>query len=69
MAYAKAHPGKLRVGFAGKGTPQHVGIEMFKMTAGVDLTMVPYLGSAPAVADLLAGKIDAMFDPMPSSTA
>lgn len=69
IAYAKANPGKLRIGFAGLGTPQHIGIEMFKAMAGVDLTLVPYLGSAPALADLLAGKIDAMFDPMPSSIA
>ena len=67
IAYAKANPGKLRVGFAGHGTPQHVGIELFKKMAGVDLTLVPYLGSTPALADLLAGSIDAMFDPMPSS--
>jgi tripartite-type tricarboxylate transporter receptor subunit TctC len=69
IAYAKANPGKLKVGFAGVGTPQHVGIEMFKLRAGVDVTLVPYLGSAPALADLLIGKIDAMFDPMPSSIA
>ncbi len=69
IAYAKANPGKLRVGFAGRGTPQHVGIELFKMMAGVELTLVPYLGSTPALADLLAGSIDAMFDPMPSSIA
>jgi tripartite-type tricarboxylate transporter receptor subunit TctC len=37
------------------------------MMAAVDLTLVPYLGSAPALADLLADTIDAMFDPMPSS--
>jgi tripartite-type tricarboxylate transporter receptor subunit TctC len=69
IAHAKANPGKLRVGFAGYGTPQHVGIELFKMMAGVDLTLVPYLGSTPALADLMAGSIDAMFDPMPSSIA
>lgn len=67
IAYAKANPGKLKVGFAGVGTPQHIGIEMFKVMAGVDLTLVPYLGSTPALVDLQAGKIDAMFDPMPSS--
>jgi tripartite-type tricarboxylate transporter receptor subunit TctC len=67
IAYATSRPGKLRVGYAGKGTPQHVGIELFKAMAGVDLTLVPYLGSTPALNDLLAGSIDAMFDPMPSS--
>ncbi|HUS18562.1 MAG TPA: tripartite tricarboxylate transporter substrate-binding protein [Terriglobales bacterium] len=67
IAYAKANPGKLKIGFAGKGTPQHVAIELFKMMTGADFTLVSYLGSTPALADLLVGKIDAMFDPMPSS--
>src|SRR5829696_5841511 len=67
LALAKAHPGRLKVAYAGRGTPQHIGIELFKMMAGVDLTLVPYLGSAPALADLLNGQVDAMFDPMPSS--
>ena len=67
VAYAKASPRKLKIGFAGKGTPQHVAIELFKMMTGADFTLVPYLGSAPVLADLLVGKIDAMFDPLPSS--
>jgi len=67
VAYGKANPRKLKIGFAGKGTPQHVAIELFKMMTGADFTLVPYLGSTPALADLLAGKVDAMFDPMPSS--
>jgi tripartite-type tricarboxylate transporter receptor subunit TctC len=69
LALAKAQPGKIKVGYAGRGTPQHIGIELFKMMAGVDLTLVPYLGSPPALADLLSGKVDAMFDPLPSSIA
>jgi tripartite-type tricarboxylate transporter receptor subunit TctC len=67
LALAKERPGGIRVAFAGRGTPQHVGIELFKMMAGVDLTLVPYLGSAPALADLLEGRVEAMFDPLPSS--
>lgn len=67
LAYAKANPGKLKVAYAGKGTPQHISIELFKMMAGVDLTLVPYLGSVPALADLLGGKVQVMFDPIPSS--
>ncbi len=67
LIYAKANPGKLKVAFAGNGTPQHVGIELFKSMAGVDLTLVPYLGSAPALADLIGGQVQMMFDPMPSS--
>lgn len=67
LGYARTNPGALKVAYAGNGTPQHIGIELFKMMAGVDLTLVPYLGSAPALADLLSGKVQAMFDPMPSS--
>lgn len=69
LAYAKANPGRLKVAYAGTGTPQHVAIELFKMMAGVDLTLVPYLGSAPALADLLDGRVQVMFDPIPSSIA
>jgi tripartite-type tricarboxylate transporter receptor subunit TctC len=69
LALARAHPGAVRVGYAGKGTPQHLGIELFKTMAGVNLTLVPYLGSTPALADLLDGRVDAMFDPLPSSIA
>jgi tripartite-type tricarboxylate transporter receptor subunit TctC len=64
---ARARPGGLRVGYAGVGTPQHVGIELFAAMAGVSLQLVPYAGSAPALVDLLAGRLDAMFDPTPSS--
>ncbi|MBP0111503.1 MULTISPECIES: Bug family tripartite tricarboxylate transporter substrate binding protein [Bradyrhizobium] len=69
IAHAKANPGKLKIGFAGHGTPQHIGIELFRTMTGIDVALVPYLGSTPAVAALLAGSIDAMFDPMPSSIA
>jgi tripartite-type tricarboxylate transporter receptor subunit TctC len=64
---AQARPGGLRVGYAGVGTPQHVGIELFAAMAGVSLQLVPYAGSAPALVDLLAGRLDAMFDPTSSS--
>jgi tripartite-type tricarboxylate transporter receptor subunit TctC len=67
LAYAKAHPGEIKVAYAGNGTPQHIGIELFKMMAGVDLSLVPYLGSVPALADLLSGQVQMMFDPIPSS--
>jgi tripartite-type tricarboxylate transporter receptor subunit TctC len=64
---ARSRPAELRVGYAGVGTPQHVGIELFAAMAGVSLKLVPYAGSAPALVDLLAGRLDAMFDPTPSS--
>ena len=46
---ARSRPGELRVGYAGVGTPQHVGIELFNVMAGVSLKLVPYAGSAPAL--------------------
>lgn len=64
---ARSRPGGVRVGYAGVGTPQHLGIALFNAMAGVSLELVPYAGSAPALVDLLAGRIDAMFDPTPSS--
>ena len=67
LALARSHPGQIKVGYAGRGTPQHIAIELFKMMAGVDLTLVPYLGSPPALAALLRSEVDAMFDPLPSS--
>jgi tripartite-type tricarboxylate transporter receptor subunit TctC len=67
LTYARANPGRLKVAFAGIGTPQHLGIELFKAMAGIDLTLVPYAGSTPALEALLAGQADMMFDPMPSS--
>jgi len=67
LAFARDNPGRLRVAYAGIGTPQHIGIELFQFMTGVRLTLVPYPGSAPALADLLRGEVDAMFDPAPSS--
>ena len=55
IAYAKANPGKLNYASAGVGTTQHLCGELFKMVIGVDMVHVPYRGSAPAVADLIAG--------------
>ena len=67
IAYAKANPAKLNMASAGNGTPQHVSGELFKMMAGVNMTHVPYRGSAPALADLLGGQVQVMFDTMPAS--
>jgi tripartite-type tricarboxylate transporter receptor subunit TctC len=67
LTYARANPGRLKVAYAGTGTPQHVAIELFKVMAGVNVTLVPYAGSTPALEAVLAGQADAMFDPMPSS--
>ncbi|WP_198372705.1 Bug family tripartite tricarboxylate transporter substrate binding protein [Roseomonas rosulenta] len=67
IAHARANPGRLRVAYAGRGTPQHVAIELFAHMAGVRLTLVAYPGSAQALDDLLRGNADVMFDPAPSS--
>ena len=62
IEYAKANPGKLNYGSQGSGTTSHLTAELFKSAAGVRITHVPYKGSAPAMAALLAGEIDLMFD-------
>jgi tripartite-type tricarboxylate transporter receptor subunit TctC len=62
IAYAKANPAKLNMASAGNGTPQHVSGELFKMMAGVNMTHVPYRGSAPALTDLLGGQVQVVFD-------
>jgi tripartite-type tricarboxylate transporter receptor subunit TctC len=67
LALARAQPGKLKVGYAGKGTPQHIGIERLKWMAKIDLKLVEFAGSAPALQALQAGEVDVMFDPLPSS--
>jgi tripartite-type tricarboxylate transporter receptor subunit TctC len=67
IAYAKANPGKLNMGSAGIGTPQHMAGELFKVMAGVDMVHVPYRGSGPMLTDLLRGELHVAFDPMLSS--
>ena len=66
IAQAKARPGSITYGSAGNGTPGHLAGAMFARAAGIDLTHVPYKGSALAVADLLGGQIPLMFDPLQS---
>ena len=61
IALAKARPGAINFGSQGQGTVGHIGLERFKLMAGVDITHVPYKGAAPAVIDLLAGQIQATF--------
>src|ERR1700688_3263026 len=57
IAYAKANPGKLSVGIPGIGTPHHLAAAMLNAAAGIDITHVPYKGTAPALNDLLGGQI------------
>src|SRR5690606_33477318 len=67
IAYAKQHPGKLTCASSGSGSSIHLSCEIFKMETGTDILHVPYRGSGPAVADLLGGQVDSMFDNLPSS--
>jgi tripartite-type tricarboxylate transporter receptor subunit TctC len=59
IAYAKSKPG-LAYGSAGNGSPQHLGAEMLKTAAGIDIRHVPYRGSIPAMLDVIAGHIPFM---------
>src|SRR3954447_22775073 len=59
IAYAKAHP-RLAYGSAGNGSPQHLGAEMLRTAAGIEIRHVPYRGSVPAMLDLIAGHIPLM---------
>jgi tripartite-type tricarboxylate transporter receptor subunit TctC len=65
--YAKKNPGTLNFGSAGTGGSLHLAGEMFKYASGVQMTHVPYRGTAPALTDLLAGQIQVMFDTLSTS--
>ncbi len=67
IEYAKARPGKLAYASSGSGTSIHLSAELFKTMTGVEMLHIPYKGSAPAVADLIAGQVQLMFDNLPSS--
>ena len=66
IAYAKANPGKINFGSPGNGASPHLSGELFNAMAKVELTHIPYKGSAPAVTDLLGNQIAIMFDNLPS---
>jgi tripartite-type tricarboxylate transporter receptor subunit TctC len=59
IAYAKAHPGTINMASPGVGTPMHVAAELIKLSAGVEMTHVPYRGPAGAFTDLIAGRVQA----------
>jgi len=62
IAYAKANPGKVSFGSSGVGAAAHLTTELLKQTAGIDMTHVPYKGTAPALTDLQAGNIQILID-------
>lgn len=62
VAWARQNPGKVNFGSAGTGGTIHLAGEMFKQTAGIEMTHVPYKGAGPALTDLISGNIQVMFD-------
>jgi tripartite-type tricarboxylate transporter receptor subunit TctC len=60
IAYAKANPGKVTFGIQGIGAEFHVSLELLRQRTGAKIVAVPYRGGAPAIVDLLAGRLDAM---------
>src|SRR6266581_1849359 len=65
IAYAKANPGKLSYASAGVGSGIHLAAEYFRFQSGIEMTHVPYKGSAPALTDLVGGHVSMYFSSMP----
>ena len=66
IAVAKAKPGQLNFSSVGTGTSPHLGGELFKSLAGVDMVHVPYKGTAPAMTDLIAGRVQLAWSSIPT---
>ncbi|MDZ5457989.1 Bug family tripartite tricarboxylate transporter substrate binding protein [Azohydromonas lata] len=64
IAYAKAHPGTLNYGTAGNGTGGHIAGEYLRQRTGIDIVHVPYRGSALALTDAVAGRVQLVLDPL-----
>ena len=64
IALARSKPGEINYASPGRGTPQHLAMELLKLTAQINLTHIPYPGSAGAVKDLAGGHVSAMFIPV-----
>src|SRR5690606_7571079 len=69
IQYAKENPGRVNFGTAGVGSVSHLVAELFASEVGIEIATVPYRGNAPAVADLMAGRLDAVFDMSNTSLA
>jgi len=67
IAHAKANPGKISYGSGGIGTSVHLSGELFKRMAGIEMTHVPYRGAAPALQDVISGRLDVIFDNITAS--
>jgi tripartite-type tricarboxylate transporter receptor subunit TctC len=68
IALLKANPGKFSYASSGAGSALHLGVELFKQKAGVDIVHIPYRGTAAAMPDLLSGRIAMMLDGVPVQT-
>ena len=66
IAHAKAHPGKLRYGSGGTGSPPHLSVEMFRTMAGIDVLHVPYKGITPAMTDTIANQVQMIISVVPA---
>ncbi len=66
IAVAKAKPGQLNFSSVGTGTSPHLGGELFKSLAGVDMVHVPYKGTAPAMTDLIASRVQLAWSSIPT---
>ncbi|WP_299763731.1 tripartite tricarboxylate transporter substrate binding protein [Ramlibacter sp.] len=64
--YARKNPGKLNYASSGNGTVVHLGTEYFKAQANLFMVHIPYRGTALAIPDLVSGKVDVLFDSLPS---
>lgn len=64
VSLAKANPGELNYASSGNGTPQHLTMELFKLDSGIVVTHIPYKGTAPAITDVSAGRVNAFFLPV-----
>ena len=69
IALAKARPGKLNYASGGTGTANHIAGELFKYMTGTDIVHVPYKGGGPALADVIAGQVQLLFNTMTSTVA
>jgi tripartite-type tricarboxylate transporter receptor subunit TctC len=67
IAYAKANPGKINMAASGPGSTSQLYGELFKAMTGVDLVTVNYRGVGPAQPDIISGRVDVMFDPVPTA--
>jgi tripartite-type tricarboxylate transporter receptor subunit TctC len=69
LTLARAKPGQLNYASGGNGSSQHLAAVLFEITGKVDLNHIPFRGAAPALLDLVAGRVDMMFAPLAQSSA